>query len=675
MRHIGKWLMPLPVLILCAPPALLAEEGHKPFSATMETGGAGLAVSDDISRVNEYSSIRTEPGINPYGKLDIRVDKGGVELDLNSRYLDSRDQTHGARIDVKRFFKSSFSYDAFQHWLDHDKLQYLDASIPAAPVAGAFDTTGAILGVPTATGTTNLYAYTANPIGPNFAPNFLVTRRSDGARFVTNVAPSDTATYAVQQLGRASLYGEDMVPNQDFSIVRREWKSNSDFTIPQLPNLTFHFGFREETREGWEQSIGMSKCTSCHITGQSKQISESTRDLTAGVTGKFGLLTMNYTYLNRQFRENGADPVRRYDPAPSPGAALPANYYTGANSPPTFDNRMLYDYRDGYLPYDVTPDSNKDSHVVKAKVDLPRDTTVFASYVKATVDSDKTDDPGYFTLDKKTLESEYDAWSGKVSTTLWKRLTLTLRGKLEKLQDDDVAITYTPIAYNDGNAANDIFGFPGATASDILMLQTINRHSSASRDVATLGLDSVYRLAKRTTLRLSYEFKNEDRDDAFFGTTKTHTVKAALNARPTNTLSARASYTFKAIENPFQNPTAGLVPFTQSASGYGYLVGNGPTYGVEFYDRRTADLTNRPDTVHEGSLSTTWSPSPRFSATAFVRVKNESNDLNKTTWKQETYVPGVSLWYAPSDKVSMTLAYTYLKQTTENSMCQGLYDG
>lgn len=74
-------------------------------------------------------------------------------------------------------------------------------------------------------------------------------------------------------------------------------------------------------------------------------------------------------------------------------------------------------------------------------------------------------------------------------------------------------------------------------------------------------------------------------------------------------------------------------------------------------------------------MSATWSPGPRFSTTAYYRIKAERNDLNKGAWKQTSHGPGLTVWYAPTDKVAMTLAYNYQKQKTENMMCQGLYDG
>lgn len=658
MKISGKWLMALPVLVLCAPLSLFAEQESKNLSATIETGAAGLAISDDISRVNEYSSIRTKPGVNPYGKVDLSVKGAGITLDGDVRFMDSRDQTHNAKLDVKRILKSSFSYDVFQHWLDHDQINYLDAAIPKAP---------ALSGPSTTIGTNTAFLESNNTITPNFVPGFLVTETATGTRYVAN-SWAPTAGYTAQQIGRASVFGEDLTPNADFSVVRREWKSHSDLTLPQLPNLTFHFTYRNEDRNGMEQSIGMSKCTSCHVTGKGKKIDENTRDITAGVTGKFGLLTLNYSYMNRQFREHGADPTMAYDPALSPGANFPASYLTAAQG---FDNRLLYDYRNGGLRYDVTPDSNKDSHVIKAKLDLPRNTTMVASYVNTTVDSTKTGDPDIFSLDQGKLKTSYDAYGGRITATPWKNLTVTLRGKAEKIENDDVTLSFNNLPVVDVASWGTAPNMFTPTAESL----SPTRHSVLSRDVATLGMDTVYRLAKRTTLRLGYEYKNEDRDDELFGKTETHKIKASLNSRPTNTLSMRASYTYKDIENPFQNPDAALVPATSVMAPFTTTVTGGPTYGVSFYDERIADLSNQPDSVHEGAVTATWSPSARFSTTAYYRVKMEQNDLNTSSWRQQTHSPGISFWYAPSDKVNITLAYNFMKQTSKTDFCQGWYDG
>ena len=60
---------------------------------------------------------------------------------------------------------------------------------------------------------------------------------------------------------------------------------------------------------------------------------------------------------------------------------------------------------------------------------------------------------------------------------------------------------------------------------------------------------------------------------------------------------------------------------------------------------------------------------------ATYRIKAEENDLDVSTWKQTTHSPGLSVWYAPSNRVNLTFAYNYLNQGSETAFCQGWYDG
>lgn len=643
MKKVLHLLIPLSLLVLSAPVGILASDQGKAVSGSLEIGGAGVGVSKDNTRVNQYSVINDSNGVTPYYKAGLTLDGGGVDFDLDSRFMSRYDQNHDASIDVKRALKSEFSFQQFKSWLHHDRMGYLDAAIP-----------------PPGSYTGN--AATPLPLTPDAVPAYWYTPLA-GTTTPAYGGSSATAPpgYRVQQIGRATVYGEDLAPSTDFNIRHREWKNKTDFTLPQLPNVTLHFNFRQDERKGIEQSIGMSKCTSCHITGGSKQIDEHTRDISAGLTGKFGLLTLDYTFLNREFWEKGADPRMLYDPALAPGGA-----YAAAGP---FDNRLLYDYEKsvaaGGLRYNVTPDSRKNSHTVKTKLDLPRQTSIFASYVNAAVDSPKSDEPGTFTLDKSKLSSTYDAYGGRISTTLFDRLNLNVYGRAEKLEDDDVTISYTTLNNSQTN------GLGTAVNPESLVLV---RPSSVSRDTVTVGIDGVYRLARKTTLRLGYEYQQIERQDSEFGDTKTSTVKASLNTRPASTLSGRASYSYKHIDKPFQNPTAALSLTTPNASN-SILVGNGQTYGVQFYDLRVADLTNQPEDIHDGRVSATWSPSGRFSATVDFKYKDERNELNYSTWQQRTYMPGVSFWYAPHERLTMTIAYNYQNQKTQSSMCQGLYDG
>jgi len=642
--HQRKWLLALLLAALLAPVPLRAAERENPLSGLVEVGAAGVDIQDDKSRVNEYSVIRPDDGAEAYGKIDLRGAADGVAVDARVDYFGSRDQKYDAGLDLKRVLRLETNYGTFQHWLDHDQMLYLDAAVPPPPA-----------GVPAGT--------PGVPLSPDSVPSFIIPGSYDPINHTVTTGGNAPGS---QQIGRASLFGEDLTPGEDFSIIYREWENRADLTVPQFPNVTFHAGYRLQEREGKEQSIGMSKCTSCHITGQGKEIDEQTRDFSAGFTGRFGLLTVDYTFTDREFRERGDDPTRRYDPALSPGAA-----YSQAFG--TFDNRILYDYDQPAveaLRYDVTPDSDKESHLVKAKVDLPHSTSVLASYVNTEVESKKRSEAGIFALSDDRLETGYDAYALKLSTRLGKRLTLSLRARLEEVDNDSVDIAYFPNA----------LGAPpnlGGSVDPASLLRT--RESVLDRDVATVGLDGLYRLARYTTLRLGYEYKEVDRDDEVFGKTETHTVKASFKARPAKNLTTRLSYTYQDITNPFQHE--GAAGFIDPATGLPYAsnadprIGTGELYGTAFYDLRQTDMSNLPDEVHEAKLSATWAPAANFSATVSYRARFEENDLERSTWKQQTHNPGLSLWYAPAEKLNLTFAYNYLGQRAEAKFCQGWYDG
>lgn len=648
MKGYRRWLTGIAAVALLTPLSGWGESAN-PLSATMETGGAGVGYHDDIKKVDEYPTYRTSQGVNPYGKATLDMQKDGIALEGNFRFMDSRDQNHTLDLDVKRIFRTEFSYSVLQHWLDHDELKYMDAAVP-----GPTSYTGTAAN-PLPLTPNNVPAYWYTPLAGTTTPAY------------GGSAPTAPAGYKSQQIGRASVFAEDLTPDAVFAIKRSELISKNDLIIPQLPNMTFHFNYRNEERSGDQQSIGMSKCTSCHVTGQSKKIDERTQDITAGVTGKFGLLTMDYSFMNRQFRDSASAPTRYYDPALSPGAAFPANYYTAAQG---FDNRLLYDARSGLIKSDETPDSTKNSHIAKAKVDLPRDTSVMASYVKTTVESDKTADTG-FTFNganQVKLKTDYDAYGGKVTTTFGKKLAITVRGRAERLKNDDVGLQFDTLPL----VATASYGTTPNQFTPTAASLNPTRYSVISRDTFTGGLDAVYRLPLKTTLRMGYEYQYIDRDEEEFEKTTTHTFKAGVNSRPSKTVSARAAITYKSIDDAFHNPHAALTNLTNNT---GTTVGNGLTYGISLYDKRIADLTNQPDEVVDANIATTWSPSEHYSISAMYRIKSEQNDHTVSKWKQDTHSPGVSIWYAPTQKVSMTLTYNYLNQESETAFCQGWYDG
>jgi len=635
MRSLQRLLAGL-LIATALPAAVWAAE----VTGSIEAGAAGVDIKDSPLRVNEYSTIRPDDGAGAYGKMDLGVHSGGMAVDVEADVFGSRDQQYELGIDANRIFRLKSDYQKFQHWLSHDQINYLDAAIPG----GSSWSPGEAL-------------------SPNDVPPFWSNTLNTGAS--TKVDPS------YQQIGRASVYGEDLTPGTDFNIRYSEWENQADITLPQLPNLTFHAGYRLQKREGIEQSIGMSKCTACHVTGQGRDVDEETKDLSVGVTGRFGQLTVDYTFLDREFREQADSPMRWYDPALSPGGP-----YSVAN--PTFDNRILYDYdqpTSGYLPYDTTPDSDKQSHVLKARYDFSRDTSLIGSWVSAKVDSDKSSEAGVFEIKDDNLETDYDSYAFKFATKPLPQLRLTLRGKLEEIDADDVALTFYP---NGTSAQTNLGGgtLPATIAASYDPL--------VGRDILTLGADVIYRLTPKSSVKLGYEYQEIDRDDDHYDTTTINSIEASYRAKYNKEWSVRASYNYQNIDDPFQHtdaagfidPATGL-PYKENSTlpGAAPAIGTGDLYGTAFYDLRQTDLSNLPEDIHEGKVSVTWAPQANFSATASYRIKIEENDLDRSSWEQTTNSPSLSLWYAPTENLSFTFAYNYFAQASEARFCQGWYDG
>lgn len=575
MRHSRIWLLATALLALLLPCSLVAaEEAH--VAGSVEAGAVGMGVSNDVKRANEYTAIRPDQGAGAYGRAGIEAAGNGMEIEADGEFMSSRDQKYDLDVDLNRIMKFEGEYQTFQHWLDHDRLDWARATMKN-----------------------------------------------------TNASPNP------------SIYSEDLVPDKDFMIVHREWENEAALTLPQLPSVTFKAGFRMEEREGVEQAIGMSHCSSCHVVGQAKDVNERTEDLTLGATGKFGLVTIDYEYLDRRFSERATAPTFSYNEAGSPKAPFTPSAGLNARVP----------YGGEELPYHATPDSEKESHLVKVRIDLPRQTSLSGSYVNASVESEKDGDVSY-TLNKGRLENDYSAYSAKVSTKLGKSLNLSLGGRIEDLDGDKYQVNF--------------FDNTGA------FVTTKDFESEESRDVTTLTANALYRLGRRASLRLGYEYEEVDRTVEDLGETKTHTAKLALRVRPSKTLSGRISYEYQDIEDPLMNGAGTKGPINAT---FDYGTDPKAWYGTDFYTQRIADATNLPEEVQEGKFSFTWTPTARFSATVYARYRTEENELNFSTYQQDSYSPGLSLWLAPVDSLNLTMAYAFDKQRTENQMCVGWYHG
>ncbi len=429
----------------------------------------------------------------------------------------------------------------------------------------------------------------------------------------------------------------DQQPGKNYQIYRQLTRMNAKVTVPSFPALTFHAGWRNEIRHGWKQGTVMTgKCTPCHVVGYGNRIDQATNDLSGGATLKVGMVTVDYNYTHRKFDNNASTQMIHYDPV------------VAGSHTTVFEGRLNIVNADDIR--NLIPDSKKDTHVVKARADLPGDTTVYGSFVCTTMEDDYNN-----------LDVDQHVYNLRVTKDFMRRkLTLSGRFRYIDINSDDAKITvnehFAPMdpAYH----ATDDFDFV--------------RESAIDRDEYTVNLDAAYRLNRCTTIRLGYEFDDIDRDNLAVTNsgeteTKTHTFKAAVNGRPNAHWKYRVAYTYKHLSDPFGNANGSC----QEVQDLG--VGTTPYYKVFDADYRMNDRSNQPEDSHEIKLSATYMPKTTISINGLFQYQHQNND--HTNWDADRYMAGINFWFMPMKKLSFSVGYNYEYDRYGSYVCTDLFAG
>lgn len=631
------------LILMTATTTAFAEEGA--FSGQVEVGLTGMDLTDSPARVNEYvkTSDDDDSSVDPTLGLKLESVNGSYASELDAEYNGSDNYDLSVETDLHRIFKLKLDHQSMQHWKDHDTLEHIGATM-----AGDIDGDQPRITSDATVGELGFDSQTPDPV------TGLTGYQTDYLQELSN----------------------------DYIITREETEAEADLTIPALPNVTFHAGLRIETREGLEQARTLSKCSSCHVHADAKNIDEKTEDFTFGATGKFGQLTVDYEYLARDFEDDSG--VNNY------------NYLNSSKSRVgSIDwDQMLYIGEEA--EYGKTPDSEKDSHMLKARYDFDRNTVISGSYVSADIESTKedlADNEGYtyqFVGDN-TLESAFESLALKGATRIG-NLRLSLHGTSYEIEGPEYTLSFPDRVENvDTDPLT-----PGFETSNNTFENPESFESAESREVSELGFDAVYRLAMGTTVRFSYDYEEIDRAEDELGDTKTSTIKLAANSRLAKGLNIRASYEFQDIDEPFvvENGT-GIAQGHPDATVEGTLsylltadyrnadgtntdpLADGNTAAVYYwntvYPSRGLDATDQPENVHEAKINATWSPAANMALTGYLRTRFEKND--EVDYQEDTFVPGFNFWYAPNNRMNLSMAYNFNKMKTENRMCVGWYHG
>ncbi|MBN2233116.1 MAG: MtrB/PioB family outer membrane beta-barrel protein [Deltaproteobacteria bacterium] len=638
-------------LCLCLVPLMAAAD---------ETTGSvslGLGVVDmDDSRegAGEYRTL--DQGANVEFGAQVDGWQKGIKYDAEIDITDQDEYRGALDLDFRRYFRTENSYQRFMHWLENDDLVNWNTDPDFA------------------------FPATMGPADPYYT--------ALGSKAIMCAPTAVGANVAVYQ---HDSWGDDLY------IKREEYKSHNEFLIPGAEFIKIHADYRLEKRHGYEQGRTMNKCSGCHFFAEDRRLDERTEDFKIGATAHLGMLTVDYTFFHREFEEDAATPTNVFD--------------TASNNGGLADQKMLWDSADGAIPYDATPDSKKDSHIVKAQFVMPFNTTLFGTYVNSTVENDTatnyntTYDNGAYGVSDDP-EYDYDRIAFRLTSAPIKNLTLSLRYTYEDLDSDEVEILYEDGAFVDSHVTGGTYLDP-----TLYGLHDYNEHhdgfpwervSSLSRETDTYGADFKYRLFARTSLLLGYEYEEDDREYEALGETETNTFKVALNSRYFDKLSFRLKYQYEDIDNPFAHEGAAFAdgdaigrwladqvaanPGTcpdlagqYSSAGLGMpWFGYANEYFV-MYNSRQATLTSEPDETHEVTLNLTYAISPKMSANFHYKYVQEDSSMHipgvSSGFDKESHSPGVDLWFAPSDKLTFTLAYQYDTMEDEAFLSIPAYGG
>jgi hypothetical protein len=601
-------------------------------------GVQGVSIDDAREGVAQYHSA--DQGANPTFDAKVRGEKGGFYYDFGLDYLHDDDLGGKLDLDVMRYFRTKNKYQKFIHWTENDDLVNYNEDPDFRFPAGMTEK--------------NPYYMAANGKNVFGKPGVMGY----------NIA-----------VARNTSWGDDLY------VVREELSSKNEFLLPGAEFIKIHARYRMEHRTGYEQARTLSKCGGCHLVGDKQKIDEETQEFAVGATAHLGLLTLDYTFLRRTFNNKEDYPTHNYMSAGK------------------LQKKMAVDGSDGEVIYDATPDSEKDSHIVKAQLALPLQTSIFGSYVHSKIDNNDAQDnntgdvtisgdPGY----------DYDAYGVRATSTPLEFATISFKYRHEKLDADDVVVEFDDSAYDpqgENSQAVDPANYGLHGYSEEHDGWPWERESTLTRDVDTYGAEVKFKVLKRTSVLLGWERVEDDRDAEWETTTDTFMV--ALNSRYFKDVGLHLKFSYDDVDDPFVNERAAYTdpnkmiswikanvnpacgPPACSVKG---LPGPGSPKAAEYYvmyNSRQIDLTSEPEEVYRLSGHASWNLTPRLVLGAhgdYTHGKVKMDAPNHgDNFDKDMYAAGLDLFFAPLDSLTFNLAYNYLHMKDQAFLSSVAYGG
>ncbi len=282
-------------------------------------------------------------------------------------------------------------------------------------------------------------------------------------------------------LARSGVFHEDYNPTDEYNINFSETNAKAKLQIPQISFVDFYAGVRNQHRSGQYQARTLSKCSTCHVVGKTRSINNNNTDYKLGTNVRVAKASFDYSYTVREYRENKAAPTNTYLTKLHPEA-----------SSPVFDSRIQYDSVDGALPFNVIPDTNKDTHLVKLSVPIADSSVLSGHYSSSRIENLMTN----YKMDTSSIAAGFSMLVGR-------RGVFNVRVNRIKIRNDDVFVdTVEPV-----DVAGPYAGQTYAEAYPTFGSADWTRKSTYNRETIDFDTSFKYRFTSKTKARLTYEFK------------------------------------------------------------------------------------------------------------------------------------------------------------------------
>ena len=468
----------------------------------------------------------------------------------------------------------------------------------------------------------------------------------------------------------------DFDPDTTYGLDYRDTDINAQFQPPGAPGFTFRAGYRSQERKGTRQQLNASHCTSCHVTGQGREIDSEIQEGKVGVHWGKGKVDLDYRVLNRQYKDKAAGVFGTYEQAYHPGI-------TPLVQP--FNDRLWY--QNGLQPIAIQPEINRTEHRLRARADFQKAGVLNLTGLYADVKNQK-----------QNLSYDFKGFNARYSLKFGRSVKLNLWGRHDELKNDDYFVDLLALNGLDSAPLTSYPGFPDpltyqawrqAVDDPNLNFTTYKRLSAMNRTNDRLGVDFFWRPGRRSTGLASYEFRLIDRDYVILGDgtgeTMRHKLKLAWNQRAYKKLRWNNSLVLIKTENPYVAVDGGRRAFAGYADppANTTVLGTAPSpkspLSLQYYQLqalRVANLTAMPAQELRFRSYATWSPSAVWAINGNVRYRAaENDDLDYSDWSKDTVGVGLNLWVAAGPQFQFTMGIDHDESQTDAVAYIPLMDG